>query len=334
MLLQLPCTRCNESFQLFRCRFRSWFHRAFGWWRMNAEYTAAAERLRAMLPALEIDRLVPLGAGDFCLAFAADEDRVLRVARHDEAARALAREACAMVRIAGALPLPVPRPRFHHHPDAPPFSIHPRIPGVELVREAWDALPVAAQADAAREIAEFLAALHSLPLDEVHVCGVPASDHAAEARRVLDGFRADLRPLLAADVAARVEGVFASYGSGGARWAYRPAVLHGDFGPDHVMHDAESGRITGVIDFGDLAIGDPARDFIYVHEDFGADILARILPLYRLESPGAILPRVRFHYLLAAADWALKMREQENGDDLEEALEELVRESEYWADGG
>jgi aminoglycoside 2''-phosphotransferase len=137
-----------------------------------------------------------------------------------------------------------------------------------------------------------------------------------------------------AEVAARVEGVFASYLTGGARWAYRPAVLHGDFGPDHVMHDEETGRITGVIDFGDLAIGDPARDFIYVHEDFGADVLSRILPLYPLESAAAILPRIRFHYLLAATEWALSMREQESRDDLTEALEEIARESEYWADGG
>jgi aminoglycoside 2''-phosphotransferase len=228
----------------------------------------------------------------------------------------------------------VPRPRFHHLPDAPPFSLHSRIPGEELVREAWDALPDAAQSDAAREIADFLATLHSLPLDAALSCGVPVSDHAAEAKRVLDGFRADLRPLLPADAVARVEGAVTSYLSGGARWAYRPAVLHGDFGPDHVMHDAESGRITGVIDFGDLAIGDPARDFIYVHEDLGGDVLARILPLYRLESPAAILPRVRFHHLLAATGWALRMREEGSRDDLTEALEEIVRESEYWADGG
>jgi len=301
---------------------------------MNAEYAAAAERLRATLPSLGIGRLEPLGAGDFCLAFAADDDRVLRVARHDTAARALEREACAMGPIADALPLAVPRPRFHHDPDAPPFSIHRRIPGVELTRERWDALSGAAQGDAAREIAEFLAALHSVPVDVAAGCEIPVSDHAAEARTVLDGFRAALRPLLAADAAARVEGAFASYLGGGARWAYRPAILHGDFGPDHVMHDAATGRITGVIDFGDLAIGDPARDFIYVHEDFGADVLARILPLYRLESAGAILPRIRFHYLLAAVDWALRMRERGNEDDLADALEEIARESEYWADGG
>jgi aminoglycoside 2''-phosphotransferase len=295
---------------------------------MMDEHVDAAERLGAVLPGLGIDRLEPLGEGDFCLAFAVDDDRVLRVARHDEAARALAREACAMERIAGLLPLPVPRPRFHHLPDAPPFSIHARIPGDELMRDRWDALPDAMQADAAREIAGFLAALHSLSLDAVLACGVPVSDPAADARRVLGGFRAALRPLLAADVAARVEGAFASYLAGGARWGYRPAVLHGDFGPDHVMHDAETGRVTGVIDFGDLAVGDPARDFIYVHEDFGSDVLARILPLYRMESPEAILPRIRFHYLLAATEWALAMREQESRDDLTEALEEIARESE------
>jgi len=301
---------------------------------MDSDYTATAERLEPALPALGIDRLELLGAGDFCLAFAADDDRVLRAARHDEAARALAREACAMERIAGALPLAVPRPRFHHLPGAPPFSIHDRIPGEELMREQWDALPDEARAGAAREIAEFLAALHSLRTDAVLACGVPVSDHAADARRVLDGFRAALRPRLAADVAARVEGAFASYLDGGERWAYRPAILHGDFGPDHVMHDPETGRVTGVIDFGDLAIGDPARDFIYVHEDFGPDVLARLLPLYRLESPEAMFPRLRFHYLLSATEWALSMREEGGRDDLTEVLEEIARESEFWANGG
>ena len=43
------------------------------------EHAGAAERLGAVLPALGIDRLEPLGAGDFCLAFAAEGDRVVRV---------------------------------------------------------------------------------------------------------------------------------------------------------------------------------------------------------------------------------------------------------------
>ncbi|HEU4457456.1 MAG TPA: phosphotransferase [Longimicrobium sp.] len=301
---------------------------------MNDEHAAAAERLRAVLPALGIDLLEPLGEGDFCLGFAADGDRVVRVARHEVAARALQREACVMERIAGALPLAVPRPRFHHLPDAPPFSVHARVPGVELTDERWLALPDPLQAEAARDVAGFLAALHDLPLDAAVACGIQTTDHAAEARALIERFRADLMSHLPADAAARVEGAYASYLAGGERWAYRPAVLHGDFGPDHVMHDAETGRVTGVIDFGDLMIGDPARDFIYVHEDYGPEILARILPLYGRESAGAMLPRVRFHHLHSMIEWALRMRVEGSRDDLTEALEEIARESEYWVGGG
>ena len=49
--------------------------------------------------------------------------------------------------------------------------------------------------------------------------------------------------------------------------AERLTFIHGDLGAEHVF--ADSGRITGVIDWGDAAIGDPAIDHGRLMRDFG-----------------------------------------------------------------
>ena len=48
----------------------------------------------------------------------------------------------------------------------------------------------------------------------------------------------------------------------------RRALIHGDLGAEHVFVD--DGRISGVIDWGDAAIGDPALDHGRLLRDFGA----------------------------------------------------------------
>ena len=44
--------------------------------------------------------------------------------------------------------------------------------------------------------------------------------------------------------------------------------IHGDLGAEHVFVD--DGRITGVIDWGDAAIGDPDLDLGRLMRDFGS----------------------------------------------------------------
>jgi aminoglycoside phosphotransferase (APT) family kinase protein len=39
-------------------------------------------------------------------------------------------------------------------------------------------------------------------------------------------------------------------------------VIHNDLGPDHVLVDPDTGRLTGIVDFSDLMVGDPRIDFV------------------------------------------------------------------------
>ncbi len=71
-----------------------------------------------------------------------------------------------------------------------------------------------------------------------------------------------------------------------------PALLHGDLDGSHIL--VESGKISGIIDFGDAKLGDPLYDFIPIHHDlFGLDrsLFAEFLKGYGIDA--ATEPRFR-----------------------------------------
>lgn len=262
-------------------------------------YADAAARVRAHLP--PDAALVPIGRGDHSLAFRCDTT-VVRVARSAEAAEALQREACAMARIADHLPVAVPRPTFARPGDRCAFSVHEEVTGVVLTRARWLRLRTARRERAAAELAGFLAALHELPVATVRACGLPALRRAAYARRLREASARGLHALLAPDVRERLDATLAAWTEDDDEPA---VVLHRDLSPDHVLHDPATGRITGILDFGDLAIGDPARDLIFLREDHGEAMLDAVLRRYPHGRPAALAPRVRAWGLLENLAWTL-----------------------------
>jgi aminoglycoside phosphotransferase (APT) family kinase protein len=50
---------------------------------------------------------------------------------------------------------------------------------------------------------------------------------------------------------------------------WTPVFSHNDLGIEHVLVDPGTATVTGVIDWGDAAIVDPAVDFGLIHRDLG-----------------------------------------------------------------
>ncbi|RZU52703.1 phosphotransferase family enzyme [Krasilnikovia cinnamomea] len=113
--------------------------------------------------------------------------------------------------------------------------------------------PPADHGEAARALAAFLAALH-----------VPAPDHAP--RNPVRGIPLAGRAARLADnldrLGTRVDGhtvtrVFRAAAEAPA-WDGAPVWLHGDLHPANIL--VHGGRVSAVIDFGDITAGDPATD--------------------------------------------------------------------------
>jgi aminoglycoside phosphotransferase (APT) family kinase protein len=55
-------------------------------------------------------------------------------------------------------------------------------------------------------------------------------------------------------------------------------LAHADLGAEHILE--HGGAVTGVIDWTDAAVTDPALDFARLYRDFGPDFLAEVLGAY------------------------------------------------------
>jgi aminoglycoside 2''-phosphotransferase len=289
------------------------------------DHAAAKALLVGPLKTEEAQRLEPLGEGNFCFAFR-ERSRIVRVAKHREAAASLRAEACVLAQIGDHLPLTVPRPLFEAPRACLAFSIHEEVTGEILTRKGWSALSLAARTRAAAELAGFLRTLHSHPIDVAKRCGLGELDPAEAALRSRKDASRFLYPRLAPAIRTQLDDVLERCSAATRSECTVPVLIHCDIAPGHVLFDPTDGRLTGIIDFGDLALGDPARDFIYIYEDFGVEMLEVVITHYQREEASSLLPRVRLWYLFEAVAWTIQMCATGREAEIAEGLSEIVRE--------
>jgi aminoglycoside phosphotransferase (APT) family kinase protein len=83
-------------------------------------------------------------------------------------------------------------------------------------------------------------------------------------------------------------------------YAGPPRFLHGDFRDGNLVVDPASGRLVGVIDWGNAAVGDPALDFMTLVLWRGWEFVRRVLGVYEMPTDDEFLDRVRAHAQIQA----------------------------------
>jgi aminoglycoside 2''-phosphotransferase len=78
-------------------------------------------------------------------------------------------------------------------------------------------------------------------------------------------------------------------------------LIHGDLAPEHILCNPEAGSITGVIDWGDACLGDPALDFAGLFSLGGEKLVDRVLAYYPRPLDETFRRRVRFYHTIAPA---------------------------------
>jgi aminoglycoside 2''-phosphotransferase len=197
---------------------------------------------------------------------------VLRLARAPEAP--LVRETLLLSTIAPALPpemrrcLPIPELVGEG------WALHRHLPGQPTGQGDLAALPVGQRGRFLGEFGALLTALHALP---------PTPDHApAETPHAPDHWcdvlleaETELFPLVSALLArdlraALVAMIETPLDLTGA------ALLHDDLHTAHILHDPETGALTGLLDFGRAGRGDAAVDIAGLLYNWGSEAVAAL----------------------------------------------------------
>jgi aminoglycoside phosphotransferase (APT) family kinase protein len=239
------------------------------------------------LPGHRVTTVAELDAGLDNRAYLVDGELVVRFSGEPSPERRAAlieRDARVLAAVAPIATVAVPEPLFAAPADG--CLAYRMLPGTPLLGH-----PAPRPVALGRRLGELLAALHSAPAGPLgQLAGSDAATPAEWQRHAAVAYVA----ARAAVPMGRRAAVEAFLGGPAPAGPARAVFSHNDLGAEHVLVDAGAARITGVIDWSDAAVVDPAHDFGLIERDLGPAALAAALDAYG-EHDAALRERAGFH---------------------------------------
>lgn len=99
-------------------------------------------------------------------------------------------------------------------------------------------------------------------------------------------------------------------------WPEKTALIHGDLFPGHTLIDSDN-QVTGIIDWTEAKVSDPANDFTAFYLLFGEDKLDELIGYYR-EAGGYTWPGMKTHIISLLDTQAITIAEFSESSGIEE----------------
>ncbi len=271
-----------------------------------------------------------LGEGDFCDCYLVNNTHVFRFAKHAAASAAMRVERCLLPVLQHVLTVKIPQIEFAgRRADTGTEMIgYQFLPGIPLEAHLLESLSVAAQHKLVEQMVAFALELHAVPLHLVQQCNVPHLEPLSHLTRLMEEGRTRVAPYLSAGVWGYYESLMDEYTRNPDLHTYHPALLHGDLSPDHFLGNPEQAALTGVIDFGDVYIGDPAWDLIYIYEDYGEETFKSFITRYDPENTHLLERKIRLYRSLNNVDYCLGVLAEGDEGEIQEAISILEEQAE------
>lgn len=244
--------------------------------------------LARRLPDYEVRSIARLGEGLDNVVYELNGELIVQASKEADPARrgeSIRREADLLAAVAEFSTLPVPEPIFA---DAEAGVLaYFKLPGFPLMDH-----PVAEPALLTASLGGFLGRLHQAPVEKMKKLAerdtYPLAAWRADAERV---YRQIVEHLPAA--ARRLVEDF--LGRTPPEEPHAAAFCHNDLGAEHILVDIETNTITGIIDWTDAAIADPAYDLALIYRDLGPEIFELTLAHYEGHFDNADRERAVFY---------------------------------------
>ncbi|MCP4539290.1 MAG: phosphotransferase [Chloroflexi bacterium] len=252
-----------------------------------------AKRAKAIIttafPEFHGARVELLGAGWDFQVFEVDGRWLFRFPKRETSVAKLNMERKLLSGLGEWVPLPVPNYEYFcesHKSSSRPFAGYRKLPGV-----GGDTSKMVDRCEVARQLGVFLTRLHTFPVDKAREAGVP------EARDMVVRWRAKSREQLQGLDGLRVNlGLLHRYLENETPVSFKCAasLVHNDLWAEHILIDGRSGKVSGIIDWADTVIGDPAIDFACLYTWYGERWLENVLAHYTGELDAEVIPRSRY----------------------------------------
>jgi aminoglycoside phosphotransferase (APT) family kinase protein len=242
--------------------------------------------IAALFPDVEVTSAVPIGTGWTCDTYEVNDEWIVQMPRSNFAEERLRAQRALLPELAREVPTAIPVPE--RWSEDPPAMMYRKLEGAACDRAPDGIWP--------ERLGRFLYDLHMTPAELVGLRGPSAEGVRDGIRRDVEAWRARVYPVLEPIHRSECDAVVQPFLDEDDAWRFRSCLTHGDLGPEHVLV-SDAGDLTGVIDWEDVSVGDPAWDFAWwLHEM--SEVGERMLGAYGGPPDAAFRTRARVWYLL------------------------------------
>ncbi|MBN8191864.1 aminoglycoside phosphotransferase family protein [Bacillus sp. NTK074B] len=160
----------------------------------------------------------------------------------------------------------------------------------------------------AKKLGDFLTKLHSidyLKLKDTKIVPIHTKEYWADLYASVEAF---IYPYLKESEKREINYVFENFFHNPIFSIPEKGLIHGDLTIANILFKKDKGLVSGIIDFTDAQVGDPAFDFAGLYWSFGPEFTKEVLSFYQSDEKEQILNRVQsfyglqpiFHHLLHA----------------------------------
>ena len=264
----------------------------------SIELAPFRDAIQTNFPDFVVGSIEFTGEGMDNLALMVNGEHVFRFPKLEEAAAHIELEATLLPELQKMLDVRIPSPEFVGTDPRTvlTFSGYKRIDGFPLEPEVLLDLDSGVQASLVEQIARFVQQLHSFPVGRAAHLGVSTNDFRADYAGDLRPIRELVLPRLSPAERQYVEQLYDDYLGDPSNFDYQLTLIHADLSPEHIIYDPGTLAIAGIIDFGDVEIGDPDYELHWLYANYGDRFLQTYLDLNPHPSPDRLVTKLRFFF--------------------------------------
>ncbi|AUI37410.1 aminoglycoside phosphotransferase family protein [[Bacillus] caldolyticus] len=178
------------------------------------------------------------------------------------------------------LSIKLPKYRLIFKDNRPICCYYSLINGVPLSPSILYELDDQTQNQIAFQISSFLTMLHKVDLEEIHSIELKDNQGYTYWKEHWENIKKLVYPYLTEQECQKITNMFESFLNQISINPLPKTIIHGDLTHKHILFDINKKQISGIIDFGDIQLGDPAYDLSGLYWDYGEQFFNKILNYY------------------------------------------------------
>lgn len=259
------------------------------------EKEQASEIIKKNFSQLNIESIEIAGEGLDSKAFVVNGDLIFRFPKYEDVGEKLKVEIALLPQLRWHLKLLIPNFEYiGKQENSLPFVGYKKIQGVALEKELFDSLDMELQEKLIEQIADFIKQVHAFSAEEANKLGAKVTNFQENYTADFAKIKKKAWHLLDIKTQTYIDQLFNTYLSNQENFNYVPTLLHSDLSPDHIIYDPDKKLIVGIIDFGDIEIGDPDYDLMYLYREYSPEFVERLLQYYPHDNKEHLMDKLYF----------------------------------------